>query len=91
MLCFTVWSLSEVLGWENVCSRGHVTLPLKSEASIFSSDILPPLSASCTVAAAAQGTVGMAFTSEPISHQMSPSAASVSNSPADNVPRMLNI
>lgn len=85
------FNLSEVLGWENVCSQGHVILPLKSEVLIFFLAIF----ASCLPrggrAAAAHRTVGTAFASEPISHQMSPSAASASNSPADNVPCMLNI
>lgn len=99
--CLAVSSLhlSQVLGWENVCSRGHVILPLKSEVLIlfffffFPSDILPFASRLSRGgrAAAAHRTVGTAFASEPISHQMSPSAASASNSPADNVPCMLNI
>lgn len=42
-------------------------------------------------AAAAQRTEGAAFTSEHISHQMSPFAASPSNIQADNAPCILNI
>lgn len=51
-----------------------------------------PLSHLCLCrAAAAQRTEGAAFTSEHISHQMSPFAASPSNIQADNAPCILNI
>lgn len=51
-----------------------------------------PLSHLCLCrAAAAQKTEGPAFTSEHISHQMSPFAASPSNIQADNAPCILNI
>ena len=54
--------------------------------------LLLPLSHLCLCrAAAAQRTEGAAFTSEHISHQMSPFAASPSNIQADNAPCILNI
>ncbi|KAG8135188.1 hypothetical protein E2320_008225 [Naja naja] len=64
---------------ELICSGGHIL------SSLF-------LASCCGFgAAAAQSIVGTAFTSEPISHQMSSAAAKASNSRADNLPCMLNI
>lgn len=65
--------------------------PLFSYLSLAVSLSLP-LSHLCLCrAAAAQRTEGAAFTSEHISHQMSPFAASPSNIQADNAPCILNI
>ena len=67
----------------------HPLFPYLSLAVSLSS---LPLSHLCLCgAAAAQRTEGAAFTSEHISHQMSPFAASPSNIQADNAPCILNI
>lgn len=70
--------------------RGPVTTP--PHPSLGRVSLLSSASHLCLCgAAAAQRTEGAAFTSEHISHQMSPFAASPSNIQADNAPRILNI
>lgn len=96
-------SISAALGWVvrafvgspglGRCLRwGHVEVPGKSEGIDRLQRAAPPASRIPRGggAAAAGGAVGTAPASEPISHQMSPSAASASDSPAHNVPGTLN-
>lgn len=95
---------SQTAGVENMClaQKPGEPAPHLNAAATPTEPVRPWLSLSLSLsrspshlclcgAAAAQRTEGAAFTSEHISHQMSPFAASPSNIRADNAPCILNI